>query len=331
MDENQYIVGAYVAAPSIFEWNIEKETQFMKDLRALPGVGGLEIGFYGSLHRFDTEWFLGQLRPDWEYVITCLPGTMDRVNANPEFGLASVSEAGRKSAFEFAARARESVVQLNRFVGRPVVKSVLVHSAPSRGKEAMRSNRQTFLDSLRELRSWDWDGAELMVEHCDRWHPDRESIKGFLSLEDEIWAVHQSQPGAKTELGVVINWGRSALEGRSTKTPIEHLRLVRKEKLPLGLFFSGTTVDHPIYGAWLDKHTPFEKAYGAQYYTEGSLMTSSEVKACLRESDWKHLRCLGFKIMPLPKDLPIHEKIGFIRDSILTLDGCIGDLSTSSS
>ena len=62
---------------------------------------------------------------------------------------------------------------------------------------------------------WDWSGATLVVEHCDKYIPEQNPEKGFLSLESEIDIV------AEVGIGIHLNWGRSVVKGRCAQAAIE--------------------------------------------------------------------------------------------------------------
>jgi hypothetical protein len=121
-----------------------------------------------------------------------------------------------------------------------------LHSAPPGG------NTASLAESLSEVASWDWEGARILIEHCDASRPGP-TAKGFLELEEEIAAIRMAESG----IGMVVNWGRSAIEGRGPATPIDHVRRVRDAGLLGGIMFSGCTdrADHRG-GAWGDFHLP---------------------------------------------------------------------------
>ena len=72
-----YILGAYAAAPKTPGYDPALEGRYFAALRALEGVRGLELPFYGTLHPHDVAALLANLKPEWSYVLTGLPGTMD--------------------------------------------------------------------------------------------------------------------------------------------------------------------------------------------------------------------------------------------------------------
>ena len=100
--------------------------------------------------------------------------------------------------------------------------AVEIHSAPNRGAAkdvGNSSSAASFAASLKELLSWDWQGAKLVVEHCDAYTQDHTPQKGFLGLDEEIEAVNIANSGGdRTRIGVCINWARSVIETRNTQT-----------------------------------------------------------------------------------------------------------------
>ncbi len=279
---DKFIVGAYVASISLREWDERDETLFYHHLKKRPDIGGLEHPFYGTLHRYDDDWFLKNVRPDWDFVFTCLPGTVERIKNNPQFGLASQNEKGREAALAFILEAHRAVKKLNHYLKRKSVTAVAVHSAP-----AKEGSKEAFAKSLREIDSWDWDGAKILMEHCDAYRGDGQYAKGFLPLEDEMGAMKQ------TKIGAMLNWGRSVVEGRNTTHILEQIDQLKRENLLKGFIFSGTTKD------FADKHTPPPTPNNGQIDYAESLMTKEAIGKSLERLP-ADLDFLGFKIMPNP-------------------------------
>ena len=289
-------ISSYAAASPAIPWDRGAETALFDGLARLD-LAGLELPFFGRLHAHDDSWLIEQLRPEWRFVLTLLPGTMDRLKSDAHFGLAAADRDARRRALDFAEGARLSVEKLNASLGRSAVAAVAVHSAPRGGDGS--SSPEAFAESLSELRRSDWHGAEILVEHCDAFVPLHDPDKGFLRLEDECAAIGLSR--GPTPARVLINWGRSAIEERSASGPINHLRLARESGLLAGLFFSGATPDHPDYGSWRDSHAPFSTSCPA------SILTQDAAKAALTEAS--ELSYLGLKIQPLPKSLGVSERL----------------------
>lgn len=293
-------VAAYAVSPPAF--SAEAEAAVYSGLADL-GVAGLEQPFFGSLHRHDEAFLLGRLRPEWDFVLTVLPGTMDRLKEDPAFGLASRDEDGRRRALDFMRRAREAAGRLDANQGRRAVRAVQVHSAPR-----PRPCPEAFADSLSELRSWDWGGATLLVEHCDAARADGAHDKGFLRLEDEVAAVRASS--GRTPAACSLNWGRSALEGRSARTPLEHADRLRAAGLFGALFFSGVTPAHPDYGSWRDSHVPFSTSCPA------SLLTPAAAREALTPGAPP---IVGVKVQPLPASLDVPARLAVLADALAAL------------
>ena len=295
-------VSAYAAAPPASPWDRAAEGALFDGLAGFD-LAGLELPYYGRLHAHDDDWLIDQLRPSWRYVLTLLPGSMNRLKDDERFGLASKDADGRRRALDFAETARRAVERLHDRCGAKAVAAVALHSAPRLGASGARSSLEDFSASLSELRARDWGGAELLVEHCDAAVPEHAPDKGFLRLEDECAALKLSS--GPTAARVLINWGRSAIETRSAEGPREHVRRAREAGLLAGLFFSGATPDHPDYGAWRDSHAPFSTACPASILTPGAATTA------LNEAG--ELSYLGLKIQPLPATLGVPERLAMLR------------------
>ena len=295
-------VGAYAASAGLEQ---DDEAALYEGLAAL-GVAGLEQPFFGTLHRRDEGWLIGQLRPEWSLILTTLPGAMDRLGADKHFGLASADAAGRARALDFAESARLSVEKLRLALGRPAVRAVLLHSAPRLGGSGAKSSLEGFAASLTELRARDWGGASLLVEHCDAAVPAHAPDKGFLRIEDDVLAVKLSS--GRTPAGVALNWGRSALETRSADGPLEHASRAVQAGLLGAVMFSGVTPEHPEYGAWKDSHAPFSTS------VPESLLTPAAAKALLAATPGCPL--VGLKLQTKPASLPVPARLAVIRDGL---------------
>lgn len=303
-------VSSYAAASPAEPWDPAAEQALFDGLAALD-LAGLELPFTGVLHARDEAWLAARLRPEWRFVVTVLPGTMDRLKEDPPFGLASADPGGRERALRFTEDARLAVQRLNAALGREAVAAVAVHSAPRLGGSGALSSPEAFADSLSVLRAHDWEGAELLVEHCDAAVAARAPDKGFLRLEDECAAVGLS--AGRTPARVLINWARSAIETRSAEGPLQHLRRAREAGLLAGLFFSGATPSDPDYGAWKDSHAPFSTA------RPSSLLTPAAAKAALAEAG--AVDYLGLKIQPLPAALDTDARLAMVADGLAALRG----------
>ena len=272
-------------------------------------VAGLEQPFFGALHRSDESWLIGQIRPDWTIVLTTLFGTMDKLNDDKHFGLASADPDGRKRALDYMESARLAVEKLHRAAGRRAVRAVMVHSAPRLGGSGAKSSLEGFADSLTALRGRDWQGATLLVEHCDAPVPGQSPDKGFLKIEDDVMAAKLS--AGKTPIGLAINWGRSAVETRSAEGPLVHIARSVQADLLGALFFSGVTPAHPEYGEWRDSHAPFSTK------CPQSLLTPAAAKAALAAAP--SCPIIGLKLQTKPVMLTVPQRLSIIQDGLNAL------------
>jgi hypothetical protein len=311
------IVGAYAASPANAAWNENEEEVYYNGLKAIPGVRGLEIPFTGALHPHDEAWLLRTVRKDWDFVVTCIPGTMQALASDRTFGLASDDAAGRKRAIDFAAKARDAVGRINAAVGRNAVIAVEVHSAPTQVGEG-KGSACAFVESLAEIARWDWQGARIVVEHCDAYRAGHPPIKGFLTLEDELKAIAAANKSARKAIGVSINWGRSVLETRRIETAVQHIRQSRDAGVLCGLMFSGTSGAATPYGAWVDSHMPHAPAPGVSHAAEDSLMTEAEIAASLAAAG--KIEFVGAKIGIRPPEATVATRLGLIGDLLKLID-----------
>ncbi|MBI3566527.1 MAG: DUF4862 family protein [Elusimicrobia bacterium] len=298
-------VSSYALSKPGSPWDRDGESALFEGLARLD-LEGLELPYHGRLHAHDDGWLLDRLRPQWRFVLTLLPGTMERVKEDPRFGLASADADGRKRALDFADKARRTVEHLRRFLGRPAVAAVAVHSAPRLGAPGVRSSLEGFADSLTALRGEDWSGAELLVEHCDAAVAAHPGDKRFLRIEDECVAVKSSR--GRTPARMLVNWGRSAVETRSAQGPLDHLRRCREAGLLAGLFFSGAAADDAEYGAWKDSHAPFSVS------RPSSILTVAAAKDALKAAG--DVSYLGLKIQPLPAEVGTRERLEMLSANL---------------
>ena len=110
-------VGGYAAAHQ--GWGGADLASFYATLAAMPAVGGLELpaaqlGQLASAQAGTAAW-----ADRLEYEVTSLPATMSALQSSAEYGLASVSAAGRAAAMADAERMRTAVARFNDWLGRP--------------------------------------------------------------------------------------------------------------------------------------------------------------------------------------------------------------------
>lgn len=317
----KYYIGAYAASPNQTGWDPQLETAYYDELKQLPNIKGLEHPFQGKLHGHDDNWFLANIAPQWDYVFTCIPGIMNALGCNPQFGLASCDTAGRQEALDFMQQACNAVAKLNSHLGRQAVKTVMLQTAPARDKAT--SSADALYQSLSSMQQWDWQGARLLIEHCDAFLPAHAPSKGFLSLSDEIAVLNRlntvSDPAHK--MGIVINWGRSVFETRRPDGALEHIMAVQAAGLLSGLMFSGVSDQDTEYGAWRDSHQPPQSSEQVQHGEPGSWMTEQAIHQCLAATeDLSRLSVLGAKIGIRPHQASVELRIAYIRDMLAILE-----------
>ncbi|MDN4502938.1 DUF4862 family protein [Alteromonadaceae bacterium BrNp21-10] len=314
----RYFVGAYATSPNAFGWDPELETRYYQQLKSIPSIKGLEHPFTGTLHPNDDDWFLANIDSNWQYVFTCVPGNMGALSKNPHFGIASDDDAGRAQALAFMQKARDAIAKLNGHLGRQAVKAIEIQTAPNRSNAS--GSKAALNASLQTMLQWDWQGAQLVIEHCDTLVDGQKPAKGFLTLEDEIAVLTEINGQTETPIGMVMNWGRSVIETRSIEGAIEHTQLIKQAGLLSGLMFSGVSDQDTEYGAWSDSHMPPAPSASVQFGAEHSLMTEQQIQRSLAAGDGNNLDIMGIKLGIRPKDTSLEDRIGYIRDALGILD-----------
>lgn len=301
--ERLWWVGAYALTASLASFSESDAAAFYAEIRELPQLGGLELPVHRLEKRDDPWQHLHLLPRDVDYILTPLPYVMQSLEKQPLFGLASPDAAGRAAALQLVEELRQRIRRLEDHCGRPAVRAVELHSAPTGHADA------TFLrQSLEEISAKDWGAVELWVEHCDAFLPGQNPAKGFLDIAAEI---------AITEdlgLGMSINWGRSVLETRRVEGAQEHLRAAEKAGVLRGFFLSSVAVQDPLYGAWLDNHAPMQDVGEGAWLPQNSLLTPDvlrdALKAAHEATEW------GLKIQPFPVSLSLTERIHCVRQHL---------------
>ena len=316
----KYTVGAYAASPNQSHWDAALETAFYAALRTLPNLKGLEHPFLGRLHPHDDSWFLANIDPQWDYVFTCIPGIMTALSHNPQFGLASEDESGRQAALAFMQQACAAIGTLNAHLGRQAVSAIQIQTAPARHHAA--SSAAAFKKSLHTMLQWDWQGAQILIEHCDAYVPGHVPSKGFLALSDELEVLTDlnRQLPAQQQLGMVINWGRSVFETRHIDGALEHIQQAQAAGLLAGLMFSGVSDQDSEFGAWRDSHQPPQQSALMPLGEPGSLLTEPAMHACLAAADAAGLAVLGAKIGIRPHSAGIDQRLATISQTLAMLD-----------
>lgn len=309
----RYFVGAYAASPAHQRWQPDLEHEYLHALAALPHVAGLELPWIDGLHPHDDEWLLRNLPVGMDVILTDIPGTVRRLAHNSSFGLASADTSGRAEALNVLARIRDDVHRLNDRTGRATVQVLELHSAP----RASAGRPELLADSLEQLATWDWDGTKLVIEHCDAEVPQRRPEKGYQSLSAEITAIQQSG----TDVGISLNWGRSAIELRDPDRVTDHITYAADAGLLHGLIISGASNQPSVFGpGWTDAHHPFEKSARHPHGERTSLLTEDRVTSAFAAAGpllWAGVK-LGF---PYPT-ADVSDRVAMIADALDAIDRC---------
>lgn len=321
-----YFLSAYNAAPASLPWNATDEYTLLRALADDQRIRGLEVPFDTALHRADEEWLLHHISSNWDIIITLIPGTIRRLKTDAQFGLASTSERARTSALRFCEESRHAVERANAALGRRAVKAIQIHSAPSVIQPLGAANEAALVRSLTELSSWDWQGARLVLEHCDAHTGQFPTIKGFLPQHIEINAVTRANQECGTNIGVSVNWARSTIEGRSSSTVLTHIDRAQEAGLLAGVVFSGCSPEKTLYGPpWADAHLPpshlpsssdtFIKA------ARGSILNQEQIRRTLAQCATQELDFLGVKVaIPGKAPLSTHDRLLILRNSMDAID-----------
>ncbi|MDC3239504.1 DUF4862 family protein [Gammaproteobacteria bacterium] len=315
-----YIIGAYTSAPSIWKDDYNSELEFYEALKSdVNHIRGLEIPFLGDkLHPFGDNFIFDQLDDSWNNVITAVPASFNMSKTDIHFGLASDDECGRKSALKQYRILNDIVRKLNDLKGRNTISHMQICSSPTQIKDRVSVSKDSFLKSIEELLSLDWDGAKILIEHCDSPKDKQEFQKGYLSLNDEIKVLDKLKD---QRMGILLNWGRSVLEGRNRNEIIKHIRISKDKGYLKGLIFSGTAKDDENYGRWMDLHMPFKNESCPHLSFKNSLLTKENIMLTLGAIDIKSMDYLGIKLHPLPhEDFSPRERVEINKYALVTLE-----------
>lgn len=292
MAESVFIVGAYASLPR----SREDQCDYYRLLGSQRWINGAEIPFPGDLADVESRRWLAKVLPThWHAnTITAIPGTMQHVWKDPNFGLASPDADGRMAALMMMGDLHTAFEDFAQRRGSADVAYVEVHTAPTRLSDA-----SAMIMSLEAMTDWDWHGAKLVIEHCDRYVEGREPEKGFLPIESEIELARD------TGIGIIINWGRSVVESRVARTAEDHVRAAREAGVLKGLMFSGAGPDETQYGyAWIDGHLPMAPDEPT------SLMDVERIRACVCAAD-DAVDYIGAKVV-VPEDATLTERLEFL-------------------
>lgn len=279
-----------------------------RGLGALPLVGALEMPLAEAL---GERACLGPLRnalPDvvadrWDVVITCVPTVMGRLGSDPHYGLASEDADGRRAAVADVRRALEVARATADQSGRRRIRAIEVHSAPRRPASSVSA----FEASLTELLTVDAAGVALVVEHCDATRPGWRPEKGFFEITEEL-AVLTAMGDER--LGVSVNWGRSAIEGRSARTPPEHVSLAARAGHLSGIMFSGASdIAGPWGKEWADGHIAPRGAGGTPSAWSASLLGAEEIHETVMAAGPSGPGFLGVKVTANPAETSVKDRL----------------------
>lgn len=279
------VVSAYAASPAHTVWDPALESELLPSLAALPGVAGLEVPWLGAPHPHDDKWFFRHVPAGIGLWLTPLPWVMRQCARMPGYGLASRAENGRQAALFDLRQLTQDIARLCERSAAHVA-TVHLHTAPRGGGDGDALRR-----SLDELATWDWQGAQLIIEHCDAAVPDQAWEKGFLSVDAELAAI------ADTTTQISLNWGRSLIELRDPEAVTAQIAHVAASGRLAGLTFSGAAAVASPYGfAWEDRHLPL----AATDPEAQSLLSDAHVEAALRAAG--DVDTLGLKVSRRPTD-----------------------------
>ncbi|GEA86517.1 DUF4862 family protein [Cellulomonas cellasea] len=300
-------VSAYITAPG---GDPEQEDAFFDAVAGLD-IGGLEYGLAPEGARtLDPAWIAAHVLPTWDLVVTLVPTMMVRLGTEPAYGLASTDETQRARALADVARARDLARSLADTHGRRRVTAIEIHTAPG----PVLGSREAFTRSLDEILTWDLAGAELLVEHCDAHVPGQTAAKGFFTLTEELEIV-QGYGLAPDVLGMAVNWGRSAIEGRNPATAVEHTQAVADAGLLRALVLSGATdVDSAWGPAWTDMHIPTRGDAPALEASAVSLLGPDETAATLKAA--ADVPRIGLKYAVRPQDADVATRIAVLTATL---------------
>ena len=297
-------LGAYALAAGL---EPEAEAAMYRLLAELP-IAGLELPLAAA--DLGSPWFTSHVNEQWDLVLTCIPTTMQRLGLDPTYGLASCDDDGRRAALVDIAGALAFATEAAEISGRPRVRAVQIHSAPRRENSSV----EALARSLDELREAERSGVRLVLEHCDAARPGRAFHKGFLELDEEITLL------ADRGIAMTINWGRSAIEGRSASTPVEHVRAAADAGVLGGVMFSGVADHATAWGpAWDDSHMAPRGEDSALTESTDCLLGREQIAAAL-DAAGAHLDYVGVKVTVRPETAGPTARVAVARAAVNLLE-----------
>lgn len=292
-----FIVGAGGSMPA----DPVQQNEYYELMARQDWIDGLEIPFTKDGLTSQVSQLVRQLAPRWRFnTITGLPTVKQHLEVDPDYGLASEEHESRKAAVAECLRMRDDIRALNDEAGELIISRLMIHTAPSR-----RARLDALFRSLDDLAEVDFDGAALVIEHCDSYVSKFPSQKGFLPLSDEVAAA------SSRGIGIVINWGRSAHEEHDPEAPLHHIEAVLETGTLDGLVFSGISDRETYYaGPWEDGHLPLQED------DQASLMTAEHVAkaAELARGEMRNapLAFMGVKVAA-PREASLPQRLEMLQ------------------
>jgi hypothetical protein len=304
-----YFISAYATSQVLHQWDEVAETAYFRALAADPRVIGLEIPYLKDHTLYPIEWLTRNIPNHWTLRLTSLPAVMQLAHSHPKAGLASISESDRKMGVELVEKVQSYAEELQQAFQRSVVCSITLYSSPQSSAASPQGDKEALQRSLLEIQKKKKGSIVLHLEHCDTSVAHCSFEKGFLSLEEEI-EVLQAVGG----IGLVLNWGRSAIETHSVHQPLQHLQRALASQLLQGFVFSGCTADpESLYGAWKDRHAPPSPLCRESLL---GIREVAEVFSLIQEQQQQQECYLGIKVsnrlMPFDIDRSIALNLGTI-------------------
>lgn len=300
MNNTGIIIGAYPCAPSFHQKGEQEEIDFWRKLSDTQYIRGIEQPCLENLHPYGDEWLFRHTPNDWKIVVTAVMETMRQRNSNGDFGLASADNEQRKASVDFYRKLNKKINAINSKFPDKVL-SLEMQAAPQAHNTSVIQATEAFARSIHEISKWDWS-CDLVVEHCDAM-TGCAPCKGFLPLEQVLEVVHG------TDIGICINWARSAIEGRNTSLPLAHVQAALRAGKLEALMFSGTTISGE-YGAWQDTHAPFNS------FQSDSVMTLEHAKELLHAASDTKLSFYGIKMLEVNSSAGVEHRISILQDGI---------------
>lgn len=292
------IVAAYTVAASLSEDEVHR---LIRGIREIPGADGYEIPVLDVPVWRDTNYWASP-ESGSGHILTAVPA-LNALAVEHAAGLAAKDEDARRRAIDLVRDQARWVATVNG--ARPgSIALVSLIAGPSPADADLDALRRSF----DEVAAMDWSGARPVLEHCDALRPGQPAAKGFLELADELTVL-------PAQLGLTINWGRSAIEGHSAAYVSEQIASV-SDRLTALMFSGAAAQDTPLGGGpWADEHVPMRELADvdpALAFAELSLLGASEIEVALAAAQPD---VVGVKIK-LPASLPVDTRLAALRRAV---------------